>query len=51
MYKDRVENDRKTFEIPALLSCERGNSAENRVGKFKKYVIFNFPTLWISFAR
>ena len=27
MYKNRVENDRKSFEIPALLSCKRGNSA------------------------
>ena len=22
MYKNRVKNDRKNFEIPALLSCE-----------------------------
>ena len=28
------------FEIPALLSCERGNSAENRVGKFKIHILF-----------
>ena len=27
MYKNRVENDRKFYEIPALLSCEWGNSA------------------------
>ena len=47
MYKNRVENDIKQFEIPTLLSCERGNSAENRVGKFKIYtnVILNFPTM------
>ena len=24
-YKDRVENERKIFEIPALLSTKRGN--------------------------
>ena len=35
MYKNRVENYRHYFEIPSLLSCERGNSAENGVGKFK----------------
>ena len=35
MYKNRVENYRNYFEIPSLLSCERGNSAENGVGKFK----------------
>ena len=26
IYKNRVENDRYIFEIPALLSCERRNS-------------------------
>ena len=25
MYKNRLKNDRNIFEIPALLSCERGN--------------------------
>ena len=25
MYKNRVKNDRNLFEVPALLSCERGN--------------------------
>ena len=35
MYKNRVENDRNFFEIPTLLSCERGISAENGWGKFK----------------
>ena len=25
MYKNRVENDRNNFEIPALLSCEQAN--------------------------
>ena len=25
MYKNRVNNDRFFFAIPALLSCERGN--------------------------
>ena len=29
MYKNRVENNRKNFEIPTLLSCKQGNSAEN----------------------
>ena len=42
--KNRVENDRKFFEI--LLSCERGNSAEKGVGKIKKiYAILNFSAL------
>ena len=40
MYKNRVENDRIFFEIPALLSCERGNPAENGAGKFKIYMLF-----------
>ena len=40
MYKNRVENDRNFFEIPALLSCEPGNPTENRVGKLKKYMLF-----------
>ena len=37
MYENRVENDRNFFEIAAVLSWERGNSAENRAGKFKIY--------------
>ena len=47
MYKNRVENGRKIYDIPTLLSCEQGNSAENEVGKLKiyRYVILNFPTL------
>ena len=46
MYKNKVENDRNIFEIPALLSCERGNSAENGAGKIQNiYVILNFPAL------
>ena len=45
MDKNRVESDRKFFKIPALLSCERGNSAENGMGIFKIYVIFNFLAL------
>ena len=45
MYKNRVENDGKLFEIPALLSCKRGNATENGAKKFKIYVILNFPTL------
>ena len=46
-YKKRVKNDGFFFEIPTLLSCKRGNPAENRVGKFKiyMYVILNFPAL------
>ena len=46
MYENRVEKDKKIFEIPALLSCKRENSAENGVGKFKicTYVILNFHT-------
>ena len=35
----------KMFEIPALLTCERGNSAEIGAKKFKIYVILNIPTL------
>ena len=31
----RVKKDRKLFEIPALLSSERGNLEQKRVGKFK----------------
>ena len=40
MYKNRVKNDRNFFEIPTLLSCERGNPAENGAGKFKIYMLF-----------
>ena len=39
MYKNRVENDRFFFEITALLSWERGNSAEKEVGKLKIYML------------
>ena len=45
LYKIRVKNDRKIFEIPT----QRGNSAENGAGKFKIYTyvilnyILNFP--------
>ena len=42
MYKNRVENDRKNFEIPTLLFCKRGNSVENGVGKFKMVCYFEF---------
>ena len=31
---------KKVFENPALLSCKQGNSAENKAGKFKIYVLF-----------
>ena len=40
MYKNRVENDRNIFKSSALLSCERGNLAENGVGKLKRYMLF-----------
>ena len=42
MYKNRAENDRIFFEIPALLSCEWGNSAENRAGNSKYICYFEF---------
>ena len=42
---NRVDNDIKSFEIHALLSCQRGNSAENRARKFKKY------TCYFEFSR
>ena len=36
----------KFFEIPALLFCELGNSAENGAGEIQNiYIILNFPTL------
>ena len=41
----RVESDKKNIEIPTLLSCDWGNSAENGAGKFKLYVILNFSSL------
>ena len=40
MYKNRVKNDRKYFEIPTLSSCERGNPAENGAGKIKSYICY-----------
>ena len=40
MYKNRVKNDRFFFEIPALLSCKRGNPAENEAGKLKKNICY-----------
>ena len=40
MYKNRVENDRNNFKIPALLSGEQGNPAENIAGKFEIYMLF-----------
>ena len=36
-------NERKLFEIPALLRCEQGNSAENKPG-----IIQIIYVLWIS---
>ena len=36
MYKNTVDNATIFLEIPALLYCVKGNSAEIRVGKFKK---------------
>ena len=35
-----VENNIIFLEIPVILSCERGNSAENGMGKLKKYMLF-----------
>ena len=40
MYKNRVENNRFFFEIPALLYCKRENLAENGAGKFTIYMLF-----------
>ena len=40
MYKNRVENVRNFFEIPALLFYEQGNPTENVVRKFEKYMLF-----------
>ena len=47
MFKNRVENDRNIFEIPAPLFCQRGNSAEYEAGKFKiyTYVLLTFSAL------
>ena len=38
MYKNKVKNDRKIFEIPALLSCEWGTPE----WESSKYYIYNF---------
>ena len=41
MYENREKNDRKVFEIPALLSCKRGNpelKIQNNI------YILDFPT-------
>ena len=49
MYKNRVENNRKFFwNFRTLLSCKRGNSAENGAGKFKIYT--NIPC-YFEFCR
>ena len=34
VYKNRVENNRYFFGNHALLSCEQGNSAENKIEIF-----------------
>ena len=40
------------FEIPALLSCERGNQEQSRAGKFKlTHKILNFPTLDVLICK
>ena len=40
MYKNRVKNDIKNFEIPVLVSCKRGNP---NLGKIQnKMYILNF---------
>ena len=49
-YKNMVKNDRKIFEIPALLSSQQGNPGREN----SKYLyFFEFsrspdPVLWIS---
>ena len=47
MYKNTVDNATIFLEIPALLYCVKGNSAEIRVGKFEKILNFfqTFSTL------
>ena len=47
MYKNTVDNATIFLEIPALLYCVKGNSAEIRVGKFEKFLNFfqTFSTL------
>ena len=51
MNKNRVVNYRKLLEISTLLYCERGNTAENEAGKFKVYVILNFPAMDILVCK
>ena len=42
MYINRVKNDRKFFEIPTLLSCQRENPEH---GNSKQHIhILNFPS-------
>ena len=41
MYKNREKNNRKNFEIPALLSCEWGNPEQENSKKILRY-IYNF---------
>ena len=43
MYKNRVKNDRKIFEIPALLSSQQGNPERENSLLYIKF--WNFPTL------
>ena len=38
--KNRVKNDRKNFELLALLSSEQGNLEKKKVGKFKFIILF-----------
>ena len=40
MYKNRVNNDRKVFEIPALLSCKLRKSRVT----IQEFSLFEFPT-------
>ena len=38
VYKNRVENNRYFFGNPALLSCEQGNLAENKIEIFLLWI-------------
>ena len=45
-YKNYVENSIKYFEIPTLLSCKQGKTAESRIWKFENICnILNSPAL------
>ena len=46
MYKNRIENDIRFFEIPTHFSNKRGHAAQHGAAKFKVYV-----ALWIFLSR